>query len=229
VTDAEWGALLTSLKVATIATVVFLPFGIGAGWLLARNQTKWGAFFEALVMLPLVLPPVVTGYLLLAVFGRGGPIGRFFIEFAGVEFAFNWKGASLAAGIVAFPLMARSMKAAFEGVPKRLEDAAKTLGATRWQVFWKVSLPLTRSGVGAGVLLGFGRALGEFGATITFAGNIPGETRTLPLAIYNATHQVGGESQALRLVLVSVLLAIGTVFLSEWLLRSGWYERRIRQ
>lgn len=228
-TQLEWTALYTSLKVALVATVFFLPLAIAAGWALVRIPSRWAALIESIVMLPLILPPVVTGYLLLALLGRGGPLGSILSNWLGIEFAFDWKGAALAAGIVAFPLMVRSIKAAFEVVPKRLEDAARTLGATPWQVFTKISLPLSRPGIWAGALLGFGRALGEFGATITFAGNIPGETRTLPLAIYNATHQIGDDLPAIRLVLISVALAVATVVLSEWLLRSGWYKKRAGQ
>ena len=223
---SELTSLLLSLKVSLVATGMFLPFGIGAGWVLARSQKKWMPLLEAVVMLPLILPPVVTGYLLLIFLGRGGTVGGWLEEFFGIQLAFDCKGAALAAGVVSIPLMARSMKAAFEGIPPRLEDAARTLGASPWQVFWRVSLPLSKSGIWAGALLGFGRALGEFGATITFAGNIPEKTRTLPLAIYNATHQIGGDEAALRLVFISVLLAVGTVLVSEWLLRSGWYRRR---
>ncbi|QYX56072.1 molybdate ABC transporter permease subunit [Roseovarius sp. SCSIO 43702] len=214
----EWAALTLSLKVSIWATLVALPLAVGVAWLLARREFPGKAWLSALVHLPLVMPPVVTGYLLLLTFGRQGPIGGFLEQF-GLVFAFRWTGAALAAGVMGFPLMVRAIRLAFEAVDPKLEAAAETLGAGRLHVFALVTLPLIAPGILAGVVLGFAKAMGEFGATITFVANIPGETRTLPTAIYTWLQVPGGETAAMRLLILSVIVAVGAVLISEWLAR----------
>jgi molybdate transport system permease protein len=213
----ELAALGLSLKVSIWATIVALPFAVLTAWLLARRRFLGHGLFNAMVHLPLVLPPVVTGYLLLLTFGRNGAIGAFLDQSLGVTLAFRWTGAALAAGIMGFPLMVRAIRLAFEAVDPRLEDAAATLGASRFRVFTLITLPLIAPGILAGAVLGFAKALGEFGATITFVANIPGETQTLPSAIYAFLQIPGGESSALRLVLLSVAVALIAVLISDWL------------
>lgn len=215
----EWEVVRLSLRVGLISTLACLPVAFGLAWLLARREFPGKALLDAVVHLPLVLPPVVTGWALLLLFGRTGPVGRALETCCGVVFAFRWTGAALAAGVMALPLMVRAMRLSIEAVDARLENAARTLGATPWRVFATITLPLCMPGVLAASVLGFARSLGEFGATISFVSSIPGETRTLPLAIYGAMQVPGGETQVLRLAAVSVALALGTLVLSEWLLR----------
>jgi molybdate transport system permease protein len=216
---AEWAALALSLKVSMVATVLSLPLALWVAWLLARGQFRGKIWLSALVHLPLVLPPVVTGYVLLIAFGRQGPVGGLLEQTIGLVFAFRWTGAALAAAIMGFPLMVRAIRLAIEAVDPRLEAAAATLGAGRWAVFGMVTLPLIMPGILAGVTLGFAKAMGEFGATITFVANIPGETQTLPSAIYAFLQVPGGEAPALRLIGLSVAVAVGAVVVSEVLAR----------
>ncbi|GJE38588.1 molybdate ABC transporter permease subunit [Methylobacterium persicinum] len=210
----EWQAVLLSLKVATSATLVSLPLGLAVAWLLARRRFPGRALLDGLVHLPLILPPVVTGYLLLLAFGRRGVLGAPLAEW-GIVFAFRWTGAALACGVMGFPLMVRAMRLSLEAVDRRLEDAAGTLGASPFLVFLTVTLPLSLPGCLAGAVLAFAKAMGEFGATITFVSNIPGETQTLPSAIYTLTQVPGGEGPALRLTLVSVAVSVSALLASE--------------
>ncbi|MFZ5961807.1 molybdate ABC transporter permease subunit [Thalassococcus sp. BH17M4-6] len=215
----EWQAVALSLKVAFWATLASLPVGLGVAMLLARGRFPGRQVLNGLVHLPLILPPVVTGYLLLLTFGRRGPVGSLLADWFGIVLAFRWTGAALAAAIMAFPLMVRAMRLAIEAVDPKLEDAAATLGASRLRVFTTVTLPLIAPGVIAGAVLAFAKAMGEFGATITFVSNIPGQTQTVPSAIYAFLQVPGGEDSALRLVLVSVGIAMAALALSEWLAR----------
>lgn len=215
----EWGIVALSLKVGGVAVLATLPVAFALAWLLARYRFPGRVVLDALVHLPLVLPPVVTGWLLLIAFGPLGPVGRWLESWFGVSLMFRWTGAALAAAIMALPLMVRAMRLSIEGIDRRLEGAARTLGATPWHSFWTVSLPLALPGVLAALVLGFARSIGEFGATITFVSNIPGETRTLPLAIYSALQVPGGEAMVTRLALLSVALSLGALILSEWLVR----------
>jgi molybdate transport system permease protein len=218
---AEWIAVELSLRVSIVATLVALPFGIAIGWLLARKDF-WGKFVvDAIVYLPLVLPPVVTGYLLLISFGRRGPIGAFFADYLGIVFSFRWTGAALSCGVMGFPLMVRPIRLAIEAIDRRLEDAAATLGAGGFLVFLTITLPLALPGVIAGAVMCFARALGEFGATITFVSNIPGETQTISAAIYTLLQVPDGEAQAGRLVLVAIALALAALIASEWFSRRA--------
>jgi molybdate transport system permease protein len=218
---SEWIAVELSLRIALVATAWALPFGIALGWLLAR-KTFWGkALLDGLLHLPLVLPPVVTGYLLLISFGRRAPIGAFLYEHFGIVFSFRWTGAALACGIMGFPLLIRPIRLAIEAIDRRFEDAAATLGANDVLVFLTVTLPLAMPGVIAGVVLCFARALGEFGATITFVSNIPGETQTISAAIYTLTQVPGGDAAAGRLVLIAIALALAALIASEWLARRA--------
>ena len=212
-------AVRLSLKVAFWAMLWSLPFGLATALVLARVRFWGKSLFDGFVHLPLVLPPVVTGYLLLLLFGHNGPLGRFFAGF-GVVFAFRWTGAALAAAVTAFPLLVRAMRLSLEAVDRRLEEAAGTLGASRIFAFASVTLPLMLPGVVAGMVLSFARSLGEFGATITFVSNIPGETRTIPLAIYTLTQTPGGDPAALRLTAVAVTLSLLALIASEWLARN---------
>ena len=221
ITPTEWTAILLSLRVASVATLVATPIGIAIGWLLAR-RTFWGkSLLDALVHLPLVLPPVVTGYLLLLTFGRRGMIGGFLADHLGIVFAFRWTGAALACGVMAFPLLVRPIRLSIEAVDQRLEQAAETLGAGPSQVFWTVTLPLALPGVLAGMVLGFAKAIGEFGATITFVSNIPGETQTISSAIYSLIQTPDGDTAALRLVVVSAVIAIAALIGAEWFARRA--------
>ncbi|MDU8911233.1 molybdate ABC transporter permease subunit [Aestuariicoccus sp. MJ-SS9] len=215
----EWQAVALSLKVAFWATVLSLPVGLATALALARGRFWGRQLLNGVVHLPLILPPVVTGYLLLLTFGLQGPVGGFLDRVFGVTLAFRWTGAALAAAIMAFPLMVRAMRLAIEAVDPKLEEAASTLGASRLTVFRTVTLPLIAPGVLAGAVLAFAKAMGEFGATITFVSNIPGETRTIPSAIYAFLQVPGGESAAFRLVLLSVAVAMAALFMSEWLAR----------
>ncbi len=214
----EWAALILSLKVAGVAMLCSLPLALLVAWILARHRFAGRSLVSALVYLPLVLPPVVTGYLLLLSFGRNGPVGNV-LEQIGIVLAFRWTGAALAAAIMGFPLMVRAIQLAIEAVDPRLEQAAATLGAGRVARFVLVVLPLIAPGILAGAVLGFAKALGEFGATITFVANIPGETQTLPSAIYTFLQVPGGEASALRLVALSIVVALAAVLISEWLAR----------
>jgi molybdate transport system permease protein len=216
----EWSALRLSFQVAVCAALAGLPFAVVIGYLLARASFSGKWLVETLVHLPLVLPPVVTGYLLLVCFAPRGPIGSFLADWLGVRIVFSWLGAVLAAMVVSFPLLVRAIRLAFQGIDPRLEMAARSLGATRLAAFFTVSLPLARKGVIAGWILAFARSLGEFGATIMVAGNIEGQTRTIPLAIFSlANRPPGGMGQCWRLVLLSVLLACGALAASELLER----------
>jgi molybdate transport system permease protein len=214
----EWIAVELSLRIAVVATLVALPFGVAVAWLLARRDFWGKALLDGVVHLPLVLPPVVTGYLLLMTFGRKGLVGGF-LEDIGIVFSFRWTGAALACGVMSFPLLVRPMRLSIEAIDRRLEQAAETLGAAPWKVFFTVTLPLALPGVLAGMVLGFAKAIGEFGATITFVSNIPGQTQTLPSAIYTFTQVPGGEAGALRLTLVSVALSFAALLASELLAR----------
>ncbi|RNF35791.1 molybdate ABC transporter permease subunit [Paracoccus methylarcula] len=216
----EWQAVALSLRVSAVAVLASLPFALLVAHALARWRFPGRGLLNVLVHLPLVLPPVVTGYLLLLTFGRRGLVGQFLDQQLGMVFAFRWTGAALAAAIMGFPLMVRAIRLAIEAVDPRLEQAASTLGAHRIWVFATITLPLILPGILAGTVLGFAKAFGEFGATITFVSNIPGQTQTLPLAIYTFLQVPGGEASALRLVLVAVAIATGALLLSEWLARA---------
>jgi molybdate transport system permease protein len=215
----EWEIVALSLRVSALAIAAALPIAFGLAWVLARGRFPGKVLLDALVHLPLVLPPVVTGWMLLLAFGTNGPAGRFFAEWLGLSFMFRWTGAALAAGVMALPLMVRAMRLSIEAVDRRLEAAARTLGAGPWRTFFTVTLPLTLPGVLAGLVLGFARSIGEFGATITFVSNIPGETQTLPLAIYAALQMPGAESGVMRLAVISVLLSLAALVASEALAR----------
>jgi len=208
-----------SMKVALTATLFSLPPGIAIAYLLSRYSFPGKALLSGLTHLPLILPPVVTGYALLMLFGRGGPLGRL-LEPMGIVFAFDWTGAALAAAVMGFPLLVRAVRLSFDMVDPRIEQAAETLGARPVVRFLTITLPLALPGVAAGAVLGFAKALGEFGATITFVASIPGETRTLPLAIYSLLQVPDGEAALMRLVLISVAVSIGALVLSEWGARS---------
>lgn len=220
-TPEELEVLQLSLKVALWSVLLSLPLAIGVAYLLARASFPGKTLFDAAVHLPLVLPPVVVGYFLLLGFGRHGPIGALLDDWFGIVVVFKWTGAALAAGIMGFPLMVRAVRLSFEAIDRRLEAAASTLGAGRLGVFATVSLPLALPGIFTGMLLSFARGLGEFGATITFVSNIPGETRTLPLAIYTYTQVPAGDESALRLSLIAVALSLAALFLSEVLVRRA--------
>ncbi len=214
-----WQAVLLSLKVSFWAVLCSLPFAIAIAHVLARRVFPGKQLLNGLVHLPLILPPVVTGYLLLLAFGRTAPIGAWLEQSFGLVLAFRWTGAVLAAAVMGFPLMVRAIRLSIEAVDPKLEQAASTLGASRWRVFTSITLPLTLPGILAGGVLGFAKAVGEFGATITFVSNIPGQTQTLPSAIYAFLQVPGGEVQAIRLVTLSIVLALGALFLSEVLAR----------
>jgi len=217
----EWVAIRLSLKIALVATVVALPFGIAIAWLLARKNFWGKALLDGLVHMPLVLPPVVTGYLLLISFGRRGPIGAFLADHFGIVFSFRWTGAALSCGVMGFPLLVRPIRLAIEAIDRKLEDAAATLGADRLWIFLTVTLPLAMPGLIAGMVLCFAKALGEFGATITFVSNIPGETQTISAAIYTLTQIPGGDAAAGRLVLVAIALSLAALVVAEWLARRA--------
>jgi len=220
-TAEEWEILRLSLRVSFWSVLASLPLAAGVAYLLARATFPGKTLFDAVVHLPLVLPPVVVGYFLLLLFGRRGPLGALLEEWFGIVVAFRWTGAALAAGIMGFPLMVRAIRLSFETIDRRLEAAASTLGAGRIGVFLTVTLPLALPGIITGVLLSFARSLGEFGATITFVSNIPGETRTLPLAIYTFTQTPSGDEAALRLSLIAVLLSLAALYVSEVLVRRA--------
>ena len=219
-TAEEWSAIALSLQVAVTATLVSLPFGIGLGYLLARRQFWGKSLIETFLSLPLVLPPVVTGYLLLVLLGRRGWIGSILDQWFGVHVVFTWKAAALASAVMAFPLMVRSLRVAFAGVDQRLELAARSLGAGRIETFLRISLPLARRGVLAGAVLAFARGVGEFGATVMVAGNLPGETQTIPLLIYTQANAPGGIEQSVRLVVACMMIAVVALGISEFLERN---------
>jgi len=215
-TPDEWIAVALSLRVAAVATLASLIPGLAVAWILARKRFPGHALLDGLVHLPLILPPVVTGYLLLLSFGRKGLVGAWLAEI-GIVFSFRWTGAALACAVMGFPLMVRAMRLSIEAVDAKLEQAAATLGAPPYVVFLAVTLPLSLPGILAGAVLAFAKAMGEFGATITFVSNIPGETQTLPSAIYTLTQVPGGEAAALRLTLISIALSMTALLLSELL------------
>ncbi len=224
-TPDEWVAVLLSIRIASVATLFALPFGVLIGWLLARKEFWGKAVLDGLVLLPLVLPPVVTGYLLLLAFGRKGLFGEALANI-GIVFSFRWTGAALACGIMGFPLMVRAIRLSIEAVDRGLEGAASTLGANPAIVFFTVTLPLALPGVLSGAVLCFAKALGEFGATITFVSNIPGETQTISAAIYTLTQVPAGDAAALRLVIVAVIISFAALIIAEWLARNA--ARRVR-
>jgi molybdate transport system permease protein len=221
-TPAELEALRLSVKVGLVSMMASLPVGFGLAYLLARCEFPGKSLVNGLVLLPLVLPPVVTGLVLLMLFGSQGPLGRFFEQTLGITFAFRWTGAALAAAIMGLPLMVRAMRLSIEAVDRRLELAARTLGARRSWTFLTITLPLSLPGVIAGAILSFAKSFGEFGATITFVSNIPGETQTLPIAIYSLLQTPGGDGPAFRLAVLSVVVSLVAIVGAEWV------ERRIR-
>jgi molybdate transport system permease protein len=224
-TPVELEIVRLSLKVAFWSTLFSLPIALALAMVLGRLDFPGKTLLDGVVNLPLVLPPVVTGYFLLIAFGRQGPVGGFLEEQLGLVFAFRWTGAALACAVMGLPLAVRAMRQSVEAVDLRLEAAAATLGASRAWVFATVTLPLVLPGILNGLLLSFARSLGEFGATITFVSNIPGETQTIPLAIYGYTQVPGGDAQAWRLCVISIVLSLGALVASEWLLRAA--RRRI--
>jgi molybdate transport system permease protein len=222
-TSAELEALRLSLQVALVAVAIGLPLAVLSGWLLARHEFPGKTLFDAVIHLPLVLPPVVIGYFLLILFGTKGPLGGWLYETFGLRLIFTRWGAALAAAVMSFPLMVRAIRLALEAVDRGLEAAARTLGASRTDVFFSVTLPLMLPGIVSGCIVAFAAALGDFGATITFVGNVQGETQTLSLAIYSLTQTPDGDAAAARLVVISLLVALSALFVSEWL------ARRVRQ
>jgi molybdate transport system permease protein len=220
----ELAALLLSLKVAFWAVLCSLPFGVMLAWVLARLNFPGKSLLDGLLHLPLVLPPVVIGYLLLVALGRNGVIGKILYEYIGVSIAFTWKGAVVASAAMAFPLLVRAVRLSLDAVDKRLEMAARTLGAGPWRVFFTITLPLSMPGVVAGMVLAFARSLGEFGATITFVSNIPGQTQTLPLALYTMTQVPNGEAAAMRLCLIAIVIALFALIGANWL--EKYFARR---
>jgi molybdate transport system permease protein len=225
-TAAEWEAARLSLLVATVAAACSLPLALAVGWVLAKRRFPGKFLVETLVNLPLVLPPVVTGYLLLVLFGRNGLLGGVLERTIGLRFVFDWKGAALAAAIVSFPLMLRPIRLAFAGVDDRLLQAARTLGASRADTFFSVALPLARPGIASGTILSWARSMGEFGATIMIAGNIPGETRTIPLMVYSLLETPQGFEQCWRLIIASIVIAAVALALGEWLVRRDQVKLR---
>lgn len=213
--EAEWTAVRLSLRVATVAMLFSLPLALLTATALARGRFWGKSALNGLVHLPLILPPVVTGFVLLLLFGRRGPIGAVLAEYFGLVFSFRWTGAALAAAVMGFPLMVRSIRLSVEAVDRKLEDAAATLGAGPVWVFLTVTLPLILPGIVAGMVLSFAKAMGEFGATITFVSNIPGETQTLSLAIYSLTQVPGGDAGAMRLTVISIIVSMAALMLSE--------------
>jgi len=221
----DWTVIGLSLKVSLVAVAAMLPVAFALAWILARWRFPGKLLLDALVHLPLVVPPVVTGWLLLLLFGINGPIGSRLDQWFGITLLFRWTGAALAAAIMAMPLMVRAMRLSIESVDRRLEQAAQTLGASPLRTFLSISLPLSLPGVLAGAMLGFARSIGEFGATITFVSDIPGETRTLPIAIYAALQVPGAEAAVSRFAVISVLLSLGALLMSELLARRVAKER----
>lgn len=222
---AEWQALLLTLRVSGMALLFVVPLAVLVAYVLARTRFPGHGLLNALIHLPLVLPPVVTGFVLLLFFGPRGPGGQFMQDVFGISLAFNWKGAAVAAGVMAFPLVVRPIRQAFESADRKLEEAAGSLGTGRVLTFLLITLPLALPGIIGGAILGFAKAMGEFGATITFVSNIPGETRTLSLALYTATQSPDGDVMGLRLTVIAVILAILAIVLSEGLMR--WLKARM--
>lgn len=220
-TELEYQALILSLKVGAFAVLWLIPLGVLLAWLLSRKTFFGKSVLDSLIHLPLVLPPVVIGYLLLLSLGRQGFIGSWLYEHFGLVFSFDWKGAVVACIVVALPLMVRSVRLSLESVDSKLEHAASTLGASPFKVFMTITLPLTIPGIITGTMLSFARSLGEFGATISFVSNIPGETQTIPLAMYNFIETPGAEMQAARLCIISIALALSTLMASEWMNRKA--------
>lgn len=219
--EYEWQAVMLSLKIASVAVILSLPLGILTAWVLVRCRFPGKSLFDSLIHLPLVLPPVVIGYLLLVAMGRRGFIGERLFDWFGFSVSFNWKGAVLAAAVMAFPLMVRAIRQSIEAIDSRLEQAAKTLGASPWKVFFTITLPLSLPGIIVGAVLAFARSLGEFGATITFVSNIPGETRTIPLAMYTLIQTPGAEGAAARLCMLAILLSLAALLFSDLLARRS--------
>ena len=217
----EWTAVWLSIRIATVATLGALPLGIAIAWLLARKNFWGKALLDGIVHLPLVLPPVVVGFSLLLLFGRQGLFGRVLADWFGIVFAFRWTGAALASAVMGFPLMVRAVRLSIDGIDRRLETAARTLGAPSWWIFGSITLPLAAPGILTAIVLGFARSLGEFGATITFVSNIPGETQTISAAIYTLTQVPGGDAAAFRLVIVAVVIALVALIASEWFARRA--------
>lgn len=215
----EWQAVRFTLAACAGSTLLILPFGLTIAWLLAKRRWLGKSVVETFVTLPLVMPPVATGLILLKLFGRRGSLGGFLHRSFGLDVVFTWRAVVIAAAVVSFPLLVRSARVGFQEVNRRFEQMARSLGAGEWRVFWTISLPLASRAIGGGVLLAFARAVGEFGATILLAGNIPGETQTLSLRIYEAV-QLGHDATAYRLLIVCVVIAFGAVFSAEWLLRK---------
>jgi len=215
----EYEALLLSLKVAAVATVFALPLAILLAWLLAKTQFPGKALLDILIHIPMVLPPVVVGFALLSLFGRQGYVGRWLYENLGIDLAFTWQAAAIAAAVMALPLMIRSIRLSMEAIDPKLEQLAASLGARRFRVFRTITLPLARPGILGATILGFARALGEFGATIAFAANIPGVTQTLPLAVYTALQSPGGEAAATRLSIIALTIAVIALLSAEWTAR----------
>lgn len=224
-TPEDWSALALSLRVASLSVALSLPGALALGWLLSRQRFPGRSLLEALLFLPMTLPPVVTGYGLLILLGQNGLIGSW-LGSIGIVVAFRWTGAVIAAAVMGFPLLALSARVAFDGVDQRLEAAAETLGASRWRRFFTISLPLSLGGIGAGCVLAFARAFGEFGATISFVSNIPGETRTLPIAIYESMNTPGGDASVLRLGLLALMVALAATLIAALLAGRLWSRRR---
>lgn len=223
--DYEWQAVELSLKVSVVAVACSLPFGILMAWILVRCRFPGKSLLDSIIHLPLVLPPVVIGYLLLVAMGRRGVIGSWLYDWFGFSFSFSWRGAALASAIVAFPLMVRAIRLSLDTVDTHLEQAARTLGASPWRVFFTITLPLSFPGIVVGTVLAFARSLGEFGATITFVSNIPGETRTIPLAMYTLIETPGAEADAARLCIIAIVLSLAALLASEWL--TNWSRKRL--
>ncbi len=219
--EYEWQAVLLSLKVSSLAVVCSLPLGILMAWILVRCRFPGKSLLDSIIHLPLVLPPVVIGYLLLVVMGRRGVVGEWLYNWFGFSFSFSWHGAVLASAVVAFPLMVRAIRMSLEAVDTKLELAARTLGASPWRVFFTITLPLSVPGIIVGIVLAFARSLGEFGATITFVSNIPGETRTIPLAMYTLIETPGAEGAAARLCVLAIVLSLASLMISDWLAKRS--------
>ncbi|CAH0529613.1 molybdate ABC transporter permease subunit [Vibrio hippocampi] len=224
-TDYEREALLLSLKVASVSMLWLIPIGVFFAWLLSKKQFVGKSLLDSLIHLPLVLPPVVVGYLLLVTMGRQGILGGWLYATTGLSFSFSWRGAALACIVVSLPLMVRSIRLSMEAVDYRYEQAARTLGAGGWKIFFTITLPLIIPGILSGAMISFARSLGEFGATISFVSNIPGETQTIPLAMYNFLETPGAEAQAMRLCIISILLSLASLYFSERL--NHWMTQKL--
>jgi molybdate transport system permease protein len=222
--DAELAAIALSLRVSLVSVLCALPFAIAAAYALARGRFRGKTLFDALVHLPLLMPPVLTGYALLVLLGRQGVIGGWLDRALGVTFAFRWTGAVVAAAVMAFPLFVRAIRLSIEAIPREIDEMAASLGARPWRAFWQVILPLSLPGVAAGMVLAFAKALGEFGATITFVSNIPGETQTIALAMHSLTQLPDGDAGIWRLAAVSLALSVGALLASEWMVRHARFR-----